>query len=48
MSAASQTPLCDFLAEYALPMMRGAAEFYLGMLRKGEEKLLKTLKIWMK
>ncbi len=28
-----------FLAEYALPMMRGAAEFYLGMLEKGEDGL---------
>ena len=28
-----------FLTEYALPMMLGAAEFYLGMLRKGEDGL---------
>lgn len=29
-----------FLREYALPMMRGAADFYLGMLEEGEDGLL--------
>ena len=29
----------EFLRDYALPMMRGAAEFYLGMLEKGEDGL---------